>query len=83
MEQLKKAFDAARGFKGHSMGDAAEEFDVSRTMLINFFKGFATSAPLEKKIRNYIYKAGIIRSIQKLGLDPDTPIKELQKEAHS
>lgn len=80
MEQLKKAFDASRSFQKQSMSEAAEELGVSRTMLNSFFKGAATSAPLEKRIREYINDAGVVESIQRLDLDINIQLRHGNKE---
>lgn len=75
MSDLKKAFDAARVYHEHTLKQASQDLGVSETFLILFLKGKGTSAPLEKKVRAYIYKAGVVNSIKKLGLDPNMKIK--------
>lgn len=77
MRNLKRAFDAVRSFKGHSLEQACDELEVSRTFLDLFFKGAATSAPLEGKIKQYIENSDLVKTIRDLGLDPFTTKKEL------
>lgn len=78
MADLKKAFHAARVYREHSQKQAAEELGVSETFLIMFLKGEGTSAPLDSKVRDYIYNAGIVKSIKKLGLNPSSPVKKVE-----
>lgn len=78
MSDLKKAFNAARVYWEHTTKEAASELGISETFLHKFLNGDGVSAPLEKKIKGYVYQAGIIKSINKLGLDPEEPAKNLQ-----
>lgn len=71
MDELKKLFNSARGYKGHSLSEAAKELGVSTTFLNQFFSGDGTSAPLEKKVRRYITNSGMIHSIVRMELHPD------------
>lgn len=80
MDKLKRVFDAARSFNRHSLEDAADELDVSRTMLDLFFKGAATSAPLEKRINEYIESSELVKTIRDLGLDPYATKGELSSK---
>jgi transcriptional regulator with XRE-family HTH domain len=66
MQELKKVFNAARALQGDSLEVVAGKLGVSRKFLSDFLNGDATSAPLEKKIRAYISKAGLEKSIKRI-----------------
>lgn len=77
MNKLKSAFDAVRSFKGQSVVEASNELGVSKTMLNMFFKGHATSAPLEQKVRRYIEESDLFKCVSDLGLDPNATKEKL------
>lgn len=80
MSEIKKVFDATRSYRGHSLEQASKELGVSATFLHKFLNQEATSAPLDKKIKRYIYKSELRRSVEQLckelDLDPDMKMKK-------
>lgn len=79
MSDLKKLFDASRPMYGHtSIEQAAKSMGYSKTTIDRFF---ANDLPypdkVEAAIRKYISDAGIVRSIKKLGLDPNATKKKV------
>lgn len=80
MSDFKKLFHAARAYREQNLSQASKVLGVSETFLHKFLNGEATSAPLEKKIKTYIYKSELDRSVRSLcndlNIDPDQKMKK-------
>lgn len=77
MNDLEKVFNAARAINGHNKreaGKAMGDDGYSLTTINRFFDGtLEYTDNVEAAVRQYIYDAGLVKSIQDLGLDPNQP----------
>lgn len=71
VKKLKRVYDAARALNGHNQEEAAREVKKSQSMINQVLAGTATSQPTVDAILKYCYRAGLRRSVEKLGLDPE------------
>jgi DNA-binding LacI/PurR family transcriptional regulator len=79
MKDLKKLFDAARMQYGHTIQAAANHIGYSKTTLDRFFThDYRYPDRVENAVRDYIRKSGIVRSINKQGLNPNATKAELR-----
>jgi len=80
-EKLKSVYDAARALNNHNQDQAAESIGKSKSTIYQVFSGEMTSKPAIDAILDYCYKAGLSHTIQKLGLDSGSKVKELKETA--
>ncbi len=80
LKDLYRVFEAARSFEGDTAKQASDKLNVSRQFLRHFFRGWGSSAPLEKKVRAYIKNSGLYKHIEDMGLDPESTKDDLINE---
>lgn len=76
--KLKQTFKAARAIQDETIKEAANSMGYSKTSIDRFFSDdYKYSKHVETAIKNYIYSAGLFKSFEDLGLDPNITKAEI------
>lgn len=71
MDNLKRAFNTSKAYRDHSWEEVEKELRASKGMISQVLNGQATSAPLVKRIKQYVYETGLFKSANDLCSDSE------------